>query len=93
MTLDPKLLRRRPQLAAVELLTQALETTLVALCAAHPLIERDLKARTKPVPPTDYLADRAAERAIDLLDALDRYRLCQYDLDHARQRPPNEDLF
>jgi hypothetical protein len=51
------------------------------------------KVRTKPVPSTDYLADRAAERAIDLLDALDRYRLRQYDLGHARRRPPDEHVF
>ena len=59
-----------------------------------PFFQRERhKARTKPVPPTDYLADRAAERAMDLLDALDRYRLCQYDLEHARRRPPDEHVF
>lgn len=30
---------------------------------------------------------------MDLLDALDRYRLCQYDLEHARRRPPDEHVF
>jgi hypothetical protein len=93
MTLDSQILRRRPQLATVELLTQALETTLVALCAAHPLIELDLRARPEPVHPIDHLADRAVEQAIQLLDALDRYRLAQYDLEHARPRPSDEDIF
>ena len=94
MTLDPQILRRRPQLATVEVLTSVLETTLVAICAAHPLIELDLKTRTDPVLPIDRLADRAVEQAIQLLDALDRYRLAQYDLDHARsQAPKEEDLF
>ncbi len=86
MTLDSQLLRRRPQLATVEVLTSVLETTLVALCAAHPRIELDLKTRTEPVLPIDHLADRAVEQAIQLLDALDRYRLAQYDLEHARRR-------
>jgi len=48
VTLDPQILRRRPQLATVEVLTSA----------------------------------------------LDRYRLAQYDLEHARsQAPKEEDLF
>lgn len=96
MTLDSQILRRRPQLATVEVLTSVLETTLVALCAAHPLIELDLKARTEPVLPIDHLADRAVEQAIQLLDALDRYRLAQYDLEHvrhARSQAPEEDVF
>lgn len=96
MTLDSQILRRRPQLATVEVLTSVLETTLVALCAAHPLIELDLKTRTEPVLPIDHLADRAAEQAIHLLDALDRYRLAHYDLEHARHaRSPAsaEDVF
>jgi len=43
MTLDSQLPRRRAQLATVEVLTSVLETTLVALCAAHPLIELDIR--------------------------------------------------
>jgi len=69
---------------------------VVALCAAHPLIELDLNARTEPVLPIDHLADRAVERAIQLLDALDRYRLAQYDLEHARHarsHAPEQDAF
>jgi MSHA biogenesis protein MshM len=96
LTLDSQILRRRPQLATVEVLTSVLETTLVALCAAHPLIELDLKTRTDPVLPIDHLADRVAEQAIQLLDALDRYRLAQYDLEHARHarsQAPEEDVF
>lgn len=96
MTLNPQILRRRPQLAVVEVLTSVLETTLVALRAAHPLIELDLKSRTEPVLPIDHLADRAAEQAFLLLDALDRYRLAQYDLDHSRHAPSQaneEDIF
>jgi hypothetical protein len=71
VTLNPQILRRRPQLATVQVLTSELETTLVALCAAHALIELDLKTRTEAVLPVDHLADRAAEQAIQLLDALD----------------------
>jgi hypothetical protein len=93
MTLDPQILRHRPQLAAVEMLTHALETTLVALCAAHSLIELDLQASPEPFPSSDHLADRAVERAIELLDALDRYRLCQYDLEHGRPPLNDDDLF
>jgi hypothetical protein len=94
--LSPQILRRRPQLAAVEALTSVLETTLVALCAAHPLIELDLKTCAEPVLPIDRLADRAVEQAVQLLDALDRYRLAQYDLEHARHppsQPREEDVF
>jgi hypothetical protein len=95
VTLNPQILRRRPQLAAVEALTSVLETTLVALCAAHPLIELDLKTHTEPVLPIDHLADRAVEQAVQLLDALDRYRLAQYDLERARHAPSQreEDVF
>jgi hypothetical protein len=96
VTLNPQILRRRPQLATVEVLTSVLETTIVALCAAHPLIELDLKTRTAPVFPIDHLADCAAAQAVQLLDALDRYRLAQYDLEHARHSPSQareEDVF
>jgi len=92
VTLNPQVPRRRPQLATVEVLT----SVLVALCAAHPLIELDLKTRTEPVLPIDHLADRAVEQAIQLLDALDRYRLAHYDLEHARHarsQPCEEDVF
>jgi hypothetical protein len=35
MMFDPQLLRESPQLASIELLIQAAEITVIALCAAH----------------------------------------------------------
>ena len=40
MRLDTEVLRESPQLAAIELLIQAADTTVVALCAAHPGLEQ-----------------------------------------------------
>jgi hypothetical protein len=81
-----------PQLASVEVLTSVLETALVSLSAAHPAIELDLKTRTDPVLSSDHLADRAVEQGIQLLDALARYRLVQYDIEHARHAARGERL-
>ena len=83
MTLEPKILRHSPQLAAVEMLRQTTETTLVALCAAHPAIERVL--RHDPQPSLDRLADHVVDRAMLLLDALDRYCLLLGDIDRLRR--------
>ena len=83
MTLEPKILRHNPQLAAVEMLRQSTETTLVALCAAHPAIERVL--RNDPQPSLDRLADHIVDRAMLLLDALDRYCLLLDDIERLRR--------
>ncbi len=49
MMLDVKALRDSPQLAAIELLIQAADTTVVALCAAHPALDHDLRPDPEPV--------------------------------------------
>jgi hypothetical protein len=87
--LDVKSLRDNPQLAAVELLIQAADTTVVALCAAHPGLEHDL--RPDPEPIVDRLADRLVDRITCMrhgihqycrsLDDLQRRRRCSLDDD------------
>ncbi len=89
MILNPKTPPQRPQLAAIELLVHAVETAVVALSAAHPNIEHDL--RNDPLPPIDKLADCAVDRAIDMLDALDRYRRSVHDLDRIHRETHLED--
>ena len=78
MTFDASRLRNNPQLAALDLLVHATETAVVALCAAHPGIERAL--RLVPEPAIDHLADHVVERALATLDALDRYRVLLDDI-------------
>lgn len=83
MNLEPRILRHSPQLAALEMLRQNTETALVALCAAHPAIERVLS--DDPQPSLDRLADHILDHAMLLLDALDRYRLLLDDVDRLRR--------
>jgi hypothetical protein len=71
--LDPHTLRRHPELATLDLLENVIETTFVALCAAHPGLEHELCV--DPQPPLEYLADQIHHCAATLLAALDRYRL------------------
>lgn len=71
MMLDPELLRQSPQLAAIELLIQAADTTVVALCAAHPGLEHDL--RPDPEPIVDRLADRLVDRISCMRDGIHQY--------------------
>jgi len=71
MMLGPELLRASPQLAALELLIQAADTTVVALCAAHPGLEHEL--RPDPQPVVDRLADRLVDRISCMRDGIDRY--------------------
>jgi hypothetical protein len=71
MMLGPELLRASPQLAALELLIQAADTTVVALCAAHPGLEHEL--RPDPQPVVDRLADRLVDRISSMRDGIDRY--------------------
>ena len=72
MTLDASRLRSHPQLAALDLLVHATQTAIVALCAAHPGIEYAL--RLVPEPAINHLADHVVERALTMLDALERCR-------------------
>jgi hypothetical protein len=87
MRLDPDLLRESPQLAALELLIQAADTTVVALCAAHPGLEHEL--RPDPEPVVDRLADRLVDRISCMRDGIHQY--CR-SLDHLqRLRRPSLD--
>lgn len=72
MMLDPEMLRESPQLAAIELLCQAAEMTVVALCAAHPGLEHEL--RPDPEPMVDRLADRLVDRISCMRDGIHQYR-------------------
>jgi hypothetical protein len=69
--LDVKSLRDSPQLAAIELLIQAADTTVVALCAAHPGLEHHL--RPDPEPVVDRLADRLVDRITCMRDGIQQY--------------------
>ena len=89
MNLDPEVLRRSPQLAAIAILRDAAETTIVALCATHPAIEHTL--RHDPLPSIDRLADHVVDHAMLMLDALDRYQLLVHDLDRRRGLLAEED--
>ena len=79
MTLPPRVLRRWPELAALDSLHHVAETAIVALCAAHPLIES--AHRHDPQPPLERLADHLVDHAMLMLDALDRYRALLHDRD------------
>jgi len=72
VTLDPNTLRHSPQLAALELLAEAAETAIVALCAAHPALEHELG--DDPQPAIEQLADQVVDYAFHALDALGRYQ-------------------
>jgi len=69
--LDVKALRDSPQLAVIELLIQAADTTVVALCAAHAGLEHDL--RPDPEPVVDRLADRLVDRITCMRDGIQQY--------------------
>ena len=95
MMLNPGLLRHSPQLAAIELLIQATDTTVVALCAAHPGLEHDLM--TDPEPIVDRLADRLVDRIscmrdgthqyCRILNELQRLQRCSLDDDDEGKEP------
>ena len=87
-TLCPALLRREPQLGPLDVLAHATEIAIVALCASHPRVEHELDDSASP---GDVTADRIIDRAMALLEAVDRYRLLLHDpraLD-----PPDGDIF
>jgi hypothetical protein len=87
-TLCPALLRREPQLAPLDMLTHATEIAIVALCASHPRVEHELDDCASP---GDVTADRIIDRAIALLEAVDRYRLLLHD-PRALDIPPDGDI-
>lgn len=88
-TLCPALLRREPQLAPLDMLTHATEIAIVALCASHPVVEHELDDSASP---GDITADRIIDRAMALLEAVDRYRLLLHD-PRALDDPPDRDIF
>ena len=87
-TLCPTLLRRDPQLGALDVLAHATEVAIVALCASHPRVEHELDDTASP---SDVTADRIIDRAMALLEAVDRYRLLLHD-PRALDDPPDGDL-
>jgi hypothetical protein len=90
--LDPHAVAETPQLAILELLGAMIETGIVALLAAHPLLDRHHPARwCQPDAPS---ACCFAAAVVDLLyqldDALIQYRdLLDAEL-HAAQSRPNQ---
>lgn len=87
-TLCPALLRREPQLGPLDVLTHATEIAIVALCASHPRVEHELDDSASP---RDVTADRIIDRAMALLEAVDRYRLLLHD-PRALDDPPDGDI-
>lgn len=88
-TLCPPLLRRDPQLGPLEMLTHATEIAIIALCASHPRVEHELDDAALP---SDITADRVIERAMALLEAVDRYRLLLHDPRALDDPPPDVDI-
>jgi hypothetical protein len=86
-SLCPLLLRLKPQLGPLDMLAHATEVTVVALCASHPRVEHELDDDALP---GDILADHVIDRAMALLEAVDRYRLLLHD-PHALGDPPTHD--
>jgi hypothetical protein len=84
MTLDPESLRDNPHLAVLELLTQAADTTVIALCAAHPGLEHEL--RPDPEPVVDRLADRLVDRISCMRDGIQQYCRSLGELQRLRRR-------
>lgn len=89
-TLCPTLLRREPQLGPLDMLTRATEVAIIALCASHPRVEHELDDSALP---RDITADRVIERAMALLDAVDRYRLLLHDPRALDDPSPDADVF
>ena len=89
-TLCPALLRREPQLGPLDMLIHATEIAIIALCASHPRVEHDLDDSALP---GDITADRVVERAMALLEAVDRYRLLLHDPRALDDPPDHLDIF
>jgi len=88
-TLCPALLRREPQLGPLDVLAHATEIAIVALCASHPRVEHELDDSASP---SDVTADRIIDRAMALLEAVDRYRLLLHDPRALDAQPDGEIL-
>jgi hypothetical protein len=88
-TLCPALLRREPQLGALDMLTHATEVAIIALCASHPSVEHELDDAALP---GDIAADRVIDRAMSLLEAVDRYRLLLHDPRALDEPSPDVDI-
>jgi hypothetical protein len=58
------------------MLTHATEIAIIALCASHPRVEHELDDLASA---GDVIADRIIERAMALLETVDRYRLLLHD--------------
>jgi hypothetical protein len=89
VTLEQRLLRRWPQLAALDSLHHVAEAAIVALCAAHPLIESE--HRHDRYSPLDQLADLLVDDAMSMLDALDRYRALLHHRDRLHHGLQNQE--
>lgn len=89
MMLGPDLLRESPQLAALELLIQAADTTIVALCAAHHGLEHEL--RPDPQPVIDRLADRLVGRISSMRDGINQYCRALDNLQRLRRLSLDDD--
>jgi hypothetical protein len=89
-TLCPALLRREPQLGSLDMLTHATEIAIIALCASHPRVEQELDDTASP---GDITADHVIDRAMALLEAVDRYRLLLHDPRALDDPSPDIDLF
>lgn len=88
-TLCPSLLRLKPQLGPLDMLTHATEIAIIALCASHPCVEHEMDDTALP---GDVTADNVIDRAMALLEAVDRYRLLLHD-PRALGPPPDLDVF
>jgi hypothetical protein len=87
--LSPETFAASPERASLDLLEHATEVAIIALCAAHPLINGN---PSHPIP-IDRLADRVVERAMTLLDALADYRRLARDLERLHSSDPQNDDF
>jgi hypothetical protein len=58
------------------MLTRATEIAIIALCASHPRVEHELDDLASA---GDLTADHIIERAMALLESVERYRLLLHD--------------
>jgi hypothetical protein len=84
-TLTVNLVKSASELAVAEVLSQTLETTIIALMAAHPGLFCDPGPPWVRTPQTSRIAQRIVKRAQQLLDSLADYQRA-IDLELARQR-------
>jgi hypothetical protein len=86
--LSPTALRTSPQVASLHMLEEAIQTVIIALCAAHPDIERQ---RTDQLLPLDERADSVVDAAMSALEAIDHYRTLLHDLEGLQLGMPNDE--